>query len=108
MPLQHQEAINDNKYSKEDGKDDFFLDEDLWHDDVETNQMLLPFEVLIEQRHHELFIKAWECFGYRLTYSEFARLITIMLGYLLSKEWVCTFLEHPVTKNLFEGFKVAD
>jgi hypothetical protein len=70
--------------------------------------VLLPFEVLIEQRQQELFLKAWDCFGYRLKYSELVRLITLLLGDSLSKEWICTFLEHSVTINLFQGFKVSD
>jgi hypothetical protein len=53
-------------------------------------------------------MKVWTSFGYRVKYSEFARLITIMLGDFLSKEWICGFLEHHVTKSVFQSFKVAD
>lgn len=44
-------------------------------DDQESNQVVLPFEVLIEQHHLATFLKAWDTFGYRVKYTEFVRIL---------------------------------
>jgi hypothetical protein len=94
--------------------DDFDEEEDNNNalEEDETSQMLLPFEVLIEQRHHSVFFQAWDLFGYRLKYQELARLLTLILGSnsngrrTSSKDWLCEFLERPVTRQLFENLNV--
>lgn len=74
----------------------------------ETNQMVLPFEVLIEQRHQALFLKAWDIYGYRLKYSEFVRVLGLLLGDPNSKEWITSFLQRQITKNYFESLPILD
>lgn len=44
-------------------------------DEQESNQVVLPFEVLIEQHHLATFLKAWDTFGYRVKYTEFVRIL---------------------------------
>ena len=70
--------------------------------------MLLPFEVLIEQRNQELFLQLWDMFAYRFKYSEFVRILSLFLGDIKSKEWISAFLERRVTKNFFENLSVKD
>jgi hypothetical protein len=54
--------------------------------------MLLPFEVLIESHEQNLFLTMWDIFSYRMKYQEFVRILSLLLGDLLSKEWIAGFL----------------
>lgn len=55
-----------------------------------------------------MFLKAWDIFGYRLKYSEFVRVLQLLLGDLNAKEWITAFLDRKVTKNYFESLQVND
>jgi hypothetical protein len=43
-----------------------------------------------------------------MKYSEFVRVLSLLLGDPNSKEWLSSFLDRRVTKNYFEALPVND
>lgn len=74
----------------------------------DSNHVVLPFEVLIEQHHSDLFFRFWDIFHNRVKYQEFVRILSLILGDAKAKEWLTDFLERWTTRNYFDHLHVKD
>jgi hypothetical protein len=70
--------------------------------------VVLPFEVLIEQHHQDLFFRLWDIFHNRVKYQEFVRILSLILGDAKAKEWLTGFLDRWTTRNYFDHLHVKD
>eukprot|EP00347_Sterkiella_histriomuscorum_P018673 403344614 len=68
----------------------------------------LPLEILIKNKHKELFLKFWAKFVYQFEYADFNRLILLINTEVQSEEWYRQFLEHPATKEFFQTLNLSE
>ena len=69
---------------------------------------MLPFEILIEQRHKELFFRFWDKFVYQLESEDFHHVLQIVCNEMNSEEWFRQFLDRASTRNFVEQMPLKD